>query len=312
MKFISVKNPMELLKQPQKLVACMGYFDGLHLGHQLLFNETIRLAKEKGLASAIITFDPDPWSVLHDSNNVKHLTPLKEKHYLAQNMGIDYYITIHFTKDVSKLSPKQYIDYYLIPLNVSTLVVGEDFKFGYKGQGNVNYLKEHASIHFDTHVISIDRDNSVKIGTTAITQHLLRGNVEAANKMLGRPYTLSGFVIDGRKQGRKIGFPTANLDIVDEYIIPAEGVYAGYTEVLGKKYRSLVSIGHNPTFNHTEKLSVETYILDFNTMIYGELLKQSFDIKLRDQIKFDSISELIEQMKHDEMRARTLLDEIKS
>lgn len=304
MKHTVISNPMQLRLNEMPLAACMGYFDGLHLGHQHLFNETIRLAKENNLESAIITFDPDPWTILHNNNNVKHLTPIKEKLLTASKLGVDHMITITFSKDVSKLSPEQFIEYYLIPLNVRTLVVGEDFRFGHKGQGNVAYLKEHASAHFDTVVVDIDRSDNVKIGTTAITQSLLKGNVEAANAMLGRDYVISGFVVDGQKQGRKIGFPTANMLIVDEYVIPGEGVYAGRVSVKGKTYDSLISIGHNPTFNHTQKLSVETHILDFNEDIYGEHIKQSFMIKLRDQIKFDSIEALIDQMKNDERTAR--------
>ncbi len=311
MKHTVITNPMQLRINEKPLAACMGYFDGLHLGHQHLFNETIKIAKEKGIESAIITFDPDPWTILNNNNNVKHLTPIKEKLLTASNLGIDHMITISFSKDIAKLSPEQFIDHYLIPLNVDTLVVGEDFKFGHKGLGNVKYLKENASIHFDTIVVGIDKSEDVKIGTTAITQNLLKGNVEQANRMLGRDYVISGFVVDGQKQGRKIGFPTANMLIVDEYVIPGEGVYAGIVSVKGESYKSLISIGHNPTFNHSQKLSVETHILDFNDDIYGEHIKQSFQLKLRDQIKFDSIEALIDQMKMDELKAREFFDEHK-
>lgn len=311
MKHTVISNPMQLRIHETPLVACMGYFDGLHLGHQHLFNKTIEIAKSQGMESAIITFDPDPWTVLNNNNNVKHLTPIKEKLLTASKLGVDHMITISFSKDVAQLTPDQFIEYYLIPLNIRALVVGEDFRFGHKGSGNVAYLKEHASMHFDTIVVSIDRTNNIKIGTTAITQHLLKGNVEAANAMLGRDYVISGFVVDGQKQGRKIGFPTANMLIVDEYVIPGEGVYAGYVEVKGKTYQSLISIGHNPTFNQTQKLSVETHILDFNDDIYGEHIKQSFVLKLRDQIKFDSIDALIVQMKNDELKAREYFNERK-
>lgn len=304
MKHTVITNPMQLRINEKPLAACMGYFDGLHLGHQHLFNETIKIAKEKGIESAIITFDPDPWTVLNNNNNVKHLTPIKEKLLTASKLGVDHMITIAFSKDIAKLTPEQFVDHYLIPLNVHSLVVGEDFRFGHKGSGNVAYLKEHAAIHFDTVVVTIDKTNDVKIGTTAITQNLLKGNVELANSMLGRDYVISGFVVDGQKQGRKIGFPTANMLIVDEYVIPGEGVYAGIVSVKGNDYQSLISIGHNPTFNHTQKVSVETHILDFNDDIYGEHIKQSFQLKLRDQIKFDSIDALIVQMKQDEQTAR--------
>lgn len=309
MKHTVITNPMQLRRDVAPIVACMGYFDGLHLGHQHLFKETIRIAKEKGIESAIITFDPDPWTIIHKNNSVKHLTPIKEKLLTASKLGIDHMITIHFDSAVSKLSPAAYIEYYLIPLKVDTLVVGADFKFGYKGAGNVHYLQHDAAVHFKTVVVDIDRSNNTKIGTTAITQALLKGDIEVANAMLGRDYVVSGFVVDGQKQGRKIGFPTANMLIVDEYVIPGEGVYAGKVVVRDKTYNALISIGHNPTFNQTQQLSIETHILDFSEDIYGEHIKQYFSLKLRDQVKFDSIALLVEQMHRDEAKARAYFND---
>ncbi|QIK70062.1 bifunctional riboflavin kinase/FAD synthetase [Erysipelothrix sp. HDW6C] len=308
MKQTVIKDHLQLQKFNTELAACIGYFDGLHLGHQHLINETIRVAKERGLESALITFDPDPWTVINDKSHVNHLTPIKEKVRVAQTLGIDHLITINFTKDTSKLTPLEFIESYLVPLNVRALVAGADFRFGHKGAGDVAFLKQHAHYHFDTIIFELDLTKNKKIGTTMITQALLKGNVEEANQLLGRQYEISGFVIDGQKQGRKIGFPTANLDVVDEYVIPAEGVYAGFVEVNGEVFQSMLSIGHNPTFNHTEHLAIETHILDFDRDIYGELLKQTFVAKLRGQIKFDSVDALITQMKADEAKAREILN----
>ncbi|CAM2776966.1 bifunctional riboflavin kinase/FAD synthetase [Erysipelothrix tonsillarum] len=310
MKQITIRDYLQLYRNEHQLAACIGYFDGLHRGHQILIEEARKIAAEKELETALITFDPDPWTVIHNKTHVKHLTPIKEKVRLAESLGIDYLITIEFTKDLSKLSPVDFIEKILVPLNVKTLICGADYKFGYRGKGTIEDLKKYGHYYFDTHVVALDRVNEQKIGTTAITQAILNGNIEQANHLLGRPYTISGFVIGGQHRGREIGFPTANMDVVDEYVIPKQGVYAGYVEVKGKIYQSVMNIGHNPTFNTTEHLSIETYILDFDEVIYGEIIKQSFIKRLRDELKFDSIDELVEQMHQDVREARKILDEI--
>lgn len=310
MKQITIRDYLQLYRNEHQLAACIGYFDGLHRGHQILIEEAKKIAAEKELETALITFDPDPWTVIHNKTHVKHLTPIKEKVRLAESLGIDYLITIEFTKDLSKLSPVDFIEKILVPLNVKTLICGADYKFGYRGKGTIEDLKKYGHYYFDTHVVALDRVNEQKIGTTAITQAILNGNIEQANHLLGRPYTISGFVIGGQHRGREIGFPTANMDVVDEYVIPKQGVYAGYVEVKGNIYQSVMNIGHNPTFNTTEHLSIETYILDFDEVIYGEIIKQSFIKRLRDELKFDSIDELVEQMHQDVREARKILDEI--
>lgn len=302
-----IKDHRELFRTESSLAACIGYFDGVHLGHQTLIDKTVKLAKEKGIKSALITFDPDPWTIINNRNKVNHITPMKEKVRLLSQTGLDELIIVSFTKDLSKLSPQDFIEQILIPLNVHDLIAGEDFKFGFKGAGNVDYLKEHASVFFKTHVLEFKEDESKKIGSTAITQAILQGDLEKVEAMLGRPYTIAGYVMQGNREGTRIGYPTANLEITDEYIIPKQGVYAGYVEVKGKKYKSVLNIGFNPTFNQSDRLSIETHILDFNQNIYGELLKQSFIRRLRDELKFDTVEELIAQMAKDETKAREIL-----
>ena len=302
-----IKDHRELFKSNSSFAACIGYFDGVHLGHQTLIEKTIEIAKEKGIKSALITFDPDPWTVINNRNKVNHITPMKEKIHILSKTGLDELIIVSFTKDLSKLSPQDFIEKILIPLNVHDLIAGEDFKFGFKGAGNVGYLKEHASIFFKTHVLEFKEDESKKIGSTGITQAILQGDFKKVEEMLGRPYTIAGYVMQGNREGTRIGFPTANLEVTDEYIIPKQGVYAGYVEVKGKQYQSVLNIGFNPTFNQSDRLSIETHILDFNQIIYGELLKQSFVCRLRDELKFDTVEELVAQMAEDVVQARKIL-----
>ncbi len=305
-----IKDHRELFQSDYEIAACIGYFDGVHLGHQKLITETIKIAKNKNIRSALITFDPDPWTVINNKNKVKHITPMKEKIRLISELGIDDLVIVKFTKDLSKLSAQDFIEQVLIPLKVSDLVVGEDFKFAHKGSGNVAYLQQHAHIFFDTHVLSFEKEEAdKKIGTTAITQSILKGDFAQVSSLLGRDYTISGYVKQGNREGTRIGFPTANLEIVDEYIIPPIGVYAGYVEVKGKRHKSVLNIGHNPTFNQSDELSIETHILDYNEIIYGELLKQSFVLRLRDEIKFESIEELVEQMNDDVKKTLEILSD---
>ncbi len=307
MKVIKIDEFMSLDLFKQNLSACIGYFDGLHLGHQVLFKKTISLAQEQGISSALITFDPDPWVVLSGKSEVKHITPIKDKVRLAESFGFDYYIVVKFTSETAQLSPQAFIEKILVKMNVKHLVCGEDFKFGHRGAGNVETLKDYGNYFFDTHIVEISKDEDLKIGTTAITQAILKGDMDRANAMLGRDYQISGFVVHGAKQGRRIGFPTANMEIVDEYLIPPKGIYAGRTIVNDTEYDSVLNIGYNPTFNTNDHLTVEVHILDFNEEIYGQNIKQSFVKRLRDELKFDSIDALIVQMNQDVLDAKAIL-----
>lgn len=302
-------NELSKIKLNEKrYVACIGFFDGIHKGHQALIEKTTQLAKEKNLKSMLITFDPDPWSVLNKSSNVKHITPLKRKQRLIEDMGIDTLIILKFNSDFSQLSPDNFVHQVLMGLGVVELVVGSDFKFGFKGQGNVELLKHTYDHLITTHEITIKENDQVKIGTTQITQTILNGAVDKTIAFLGRPYEISGFIIDGRKVGRTLGFPTANIKVEDEYVIPKVGVYAGTLQVKGKTYMSVVNIGYNPTVNHRDDISIESYILDFDQDIYGEVVHQSFVKRLRDEMKFDSVEDLVAEMQKDVKKTRELLE----
>lgn len=307
MKQLELKEFMALKPFEDHLTACIGFFDGLHLGHQALINETIRIAKETHTKSCLITFSPDPWTVLNNKSHVNHLTPIKDKVRIAESLGLDYYVTINFTKETSQLTPQDFIEKILIPINVDHLVCGADFRFGHKGAGDVTYLKSKAAYFFQTHVLEINKEHDIKIGTTQIVQAILKGDMELANAMLGRDYHICGFVVHGAKQGRRIGFPTANLEVVDEYVIPEGGIYAGYAYVDGVRYQAAVNIGYNPTFNTNSHITIESHILDFNEEIYGKNIKQTFIKRLRPELKFDSVEELIEQMEKDVLEVRDIL-----
>ncbi len=280
-------------------VACIGYFDGLHLGHQALIKETINQAKLYQCKSALITFSPDPWIVIKKIDKVEHLTPLDKRVALAKEWGIDEVIVIDFTEDVSHLNPKEFIQSILKPCNLKGLVCGFDFHYGFKGEGNVETLKEDAKGSFSVKVIdSINQENE-KISTTRIVDLIKNGEISEANRLLGHTYHVDGIVIKGNQKGRTIGFPTANILLEKDFLIPKPGVYSGHIKLDDETYLAMINIGHNPTFNLVQDLSVEAHILNFHGNIYEKQISLYFTKFLREEQKFESLDELIKQLEID-------------
>lgn len=281
------------------VVACIGFFDGLHLGHQALISKTLELAERHQAKSALITFDPDPWVVIKDVKEYQHLSTIKRREELASKLGIDMIITLDFTKEMSALTPYDFLHQALVPCNLKALVCGFDFHYGLKGMGNPDILRKDAKDIFEVEVIDSVNEEDKKISTSRIVEYLENGEITHANRLLGYLYQVEGTVIHGQKRGREIGFPTANIDVNPEYIIPKIGIYEGWVNVANEWYPAIVNIGHNPTFNYSNKLSIEAHILNFNRQIYGQNVKLEFVKYLRDEMKFKSIGELIKQMEND-------------
>ncbi|HBS91257.1 MAG TPA: bifunctional riboflavin kinase/FMN adenylyltransferase [Erysipelotrichaceae bacterium] len=306
-----VLNHEEMKAYPEPLSACIGYFDGVHIGHQALVTTAIEAAKQRNIKSAMITFHPDPWVVLKDMKHVQHLTTLKDRQDIVEAMGIDVFIVINFTKSLAAMSKEDFFETILCQLNLEVLVYGFDFRFGYMGQGDTQYLKDIGSTCFTPIEVAEVKDDDVKISTTRITHLIQEGKMEEVTRLLKRPYGFGGIVVDGRKKGREIGFPTANLDILPEYIVPKLGVYIALATLNQRQFLAMVNIGHNPTFNTRSDVSVEAYLLDFNEMIYGQRLELKFVHRIRSELKFSSIQELIEQMNEDYRYTREYAHEFK-
>lgn len=283
---------------PIPLSACIGYFDGLHLGHQQLVSNAIHSAKEKQGQSALITFDPDPWQVLKNIDDIDHLTTMEERIEIGASLGIEKWIILEFTKELASLSPNAFLDEILIPMNIQTLVCGFDYHYGYRGQGNIETLKQQQA--FEVKVISEVDYKGEKISSTRIEKAISQGDMELSEKLLGRSYSLCGNVVRGNHVGTNVlGFPTANLELSANYVIPQRGVYVGACLVKGQLIRSMINIGHNPTCNHRENLSIEAHLIDFNADLYGQSVTLYFYEKLRDEIKFKNADELIDQLNKD-------------
>lgn len=305
MRIVNVKLG-EIRKQKNPVVACIGYFDGMHKGHQALVNATLEKAKELGVESGLITFDPDPWVTLRDAKDVKHITPLQQRINIAVELGIKNIFILNFTKEMAALSPLDFIK-VLDSCNIKALICGFDYHYGQFGKGDIESLKRDAD--FEVIVIDAVSDSEGKISSTRITNLIEEGEVHKAEELLGYAYRVEGYVVHGNAKGRTIGYPTANVSVPSEYLEPKSGVYACFALVDGKKYKAMVNIGHNPTFNYTETMSLEAYILDFSGDLYDKRLKISFKYYLRPEKKFKYIGNLKMQLEQDEFAVRTLLRE---
>lgn len=280
----------------------IGIFDGVHVGHQQILRE----AENSGLAVSALTFDPHPTSVFAPDRVPSRLLTIKNRvHQLAKH-GASTVAVLNFTAEFSKLSPQEFIDQVLIPMfDPKLVVVGENFTFGAKAAGNVDYLIKNAK--FKTLGIPLLSNNGGVVSSTRIRAAIKEGNIETANEFLTRPHQLVGPVVHGEKRGRTIGYPTANIGLTDESTVPSDGVYAGWLTVESHKWPAAISIGTNPTFEGVRGRQVEAYALDRDDLdLYDKEATVEFGWRLRDTIKFDGLEPLLVQMKIDCDEARKL------
>ena len=287
---------------------CVGVFDGLHLGHQQLVDKTLARAKTGKFTSAMFTFEPSPKNFLLNKN-FPYLLSLNSKIRIAKELGLDEIIILAFNKKIADLSPDQFIEKVIKPLNIKNIVVGYDFSYGKKGEGKASTLLKLSSKEFKVDVISEIDYKREKISSTRIHQALASGAVKLASILLGRNYTLEGVVIRGKGNGKKIGFPTANLDIGD-YALPKSGVYAVKVWYKQKPYLGMANIGTHPTIMNLAKPLLEVNIFEFSKDIYGEELTIEFVEYIRDEQKFPSVEALIKQLNQDKIKISRLLKRI--
>jgi riboflavin kinase / FMN adenylyltransferase len=290
------------------LVMALGYFDGVHLGHQKVILHAKKVAEENGFKSAVMSFDPHPSVVLGKSvQHVEYITPLNEKIRVLSNLEIDYFFVIRFTEAFAQLLPQEFVDHYLIDLNVKHVVAGFDYSYGRMGKGNMETLPFHSRKQFTFSVIEKLQYEHEKISSTFIRACIHKGEMERLTKFLGRFYRTSGEVIHGEKRGRKIGFPTANVDVCDDYLLPPTGVYAVklIRNASNQIYKGVCNVGYKPTFHKekADKPSVEVFIFDFQGEIYGEKVTVEWHRRLRSEQKFSGVDELVAQIERDKQQA---------
>jgi riboflavin kinase/FMN adenylyltransferase len=301
-KLIKLSQPHDFKKQDfDEMALALGYFDGVHKGHQKVILKAKEIADQFGLKSAVMTFNPHPLVVLRKQEEIDYITPLEEKIRLIDKLGVDILFVVEFTKDFAALLPQQFVDEYIININVKHVIAGFDFTYGHLGKGTMETLPFHSREQFLHTTVEKQTDHDRKISSSLIREVIRSGDVKYAHTLLGRPHTVTGSVIHGDKRGRTIGFPTANIEVADIYLLPPTGVYAVSIIVNGEEHEGICNIGYKPTFNKekTAKPSIEVHIFDFQREIYGEKVSVSWFMRIRSEQKFHNVDELIEQIAKD-------------
>ncbi len=301
------------IKRDEKSVITLGTFDGLHLGHQQIVEAVIRKSELIGGRNYLLTFDPHPRKVIPGRNDIKLLSDLDEKIMILERLGLENLFVINFTSEFSKQTPDEFVEKYLVNgIGLKEIVIGYDHHFGKGRDGNFELLQELGK-KFNFHVtlvpeFSVDGET---VSSTKIRNALLNGEVDKAGRMLGRFYSFKGKIVRGDGRGKKLGFPTANISIDnDDKLVPAKGIYAAECIVENEKHYGLLSLGSRPTFHKDGDVIPEFYIFDFDRDIYDCIMQVNLIERIRNEEKFNSVDDLIIQMKKDEETGRKILSKI--
>lgn len=275
-------------------------FDGVHLGHKSIVDELIKVGSENNLETAVLTFWPHPRFVFNPNENLKLLNTLEEKQFLLEKCGIDTLFLKEFDEEFRNLTGEEFVRQILVDkLNIKYLIIGYDHSFGKNKSGNFELLQKlSGELGFEVERMEAINIHENNISSTKVRNALLAGNIKEANEMLGYSYSVSGTVVHGKKLGRTIGYPTANIETDPIKLLPKKGAYIVEVFIKGEQYKGMLSIGTNPTVNG-EKLTVEVYILDFEGNIYDEKITVAFRDFLHDEIKFEGLEKLIERLDED-------------
>lgn len=291
-------------------VITIGTFDGVHLGHRKILERVINRGRTLGKASIVLTLFPHPRMVLFDDSSIKLLNTIDERIDILKNIGIDRVIVKEFTKSFSSLSAEDYVKSILVDeLKAKLIVIGYDHHFGKGRTANIEDLKSFAEEYdFEVEEISAKEISDVTVSSTKIRKALYEGDVKLANSFLGYRFFITGNVVKGKKIGRTIDFPTANINIKETYkLIPKDGVYIIASIIDGHPFYGMMNIGTNPTVDGKNR-SVEVHFFNFDADLYGETLKIEFLHRLRDEQKFEDLDALKEQLKIDKLNAKDYID----
>ena len=291
-----------------RCVVTIGVFDGVHRGHQEMIQHALRRARAAMLPLVLITFDPHPSEVVRPGSHPPVLTPVKRKAELVESLGVDAFFVLPFTTELSRMPPDEFVHVVLVEeLHAAAIVVGDNFRFGHKAAGDLDLLRTLGTrFGFSTEGVGMLRDDDVTLSSTFVRSSIDAGDVSQAEKALGRPHRIDGIVVRGEGRGRQLGYPTANVHTDRHIAIPADGIYAGWALLRGKRLEAAISVGTNPTFEGRRR-TVEAYILDFDEDIYGVELGVEFVERLRGMERFDSVEDLITQMGVDVEKTRERL-----
>lgn len=309
MEVITIHHPYAPQQVPSEdMVLCLGFFDGVHCGHQAVIQAAKEEAIKRQLPLAVMTFNRSPLIInrsLHP-DKMNYLTQLPEKIRLLAKNGVDKVYVVDYTSAFCQLSPQDFVDQYLVDLGAKVVVAGFDYTYGDKGTANMEKLATYAKGRFQIIEVPALNKGEKKIASQVIRKQLLSGDLEAANEGLGYQYFFKGTVINGFKRGRTLGYPTANIYTPASTLMPEVGVYLVQCEWQHRLYWGMASIGHNITFGDNNERTLEINLFDFNEEIYGEELTVFFYKYLRQEQKFASIEAMIDQLAHDKAKCQAL------
>lgn len=290
-------NTLEEVQKIEPTVIALGNFDGIHLGHQAIIKKAIHDAEGEGCKSAVFTFSNHPRNLLGECDSVKNILYPEDKKAVIESLGIDYMFSIPFTKEIMAMDPIEFIDKILIEkFNVKEVLCGFNYHFGYKAAGNVDLLiHEGAKKGFGVHVTEPFTVDGQIVSSSLIRKKIAEGDMTACGKLLGRNYSIGGEVVVGNRLGKKIGFPTSNLNIDKTMVAPPNGVYITLCSYNGVTYPSITNVGNKPTIGKYSK-NIETHIFNFDMELYGKTIRVEFLEKMRDERKFDSVEELSKEI----------------
>lgn len=294
-----------------RCVVTIGVFDGVHQGHQRIIGRAVERAHARGLPAVVLTFDPHPLEVVRPGSHPPMLTSQRYRAELMEALGVDVVCVLPFTAEFSRKSPEEFVHDVLVEkLHVAEVVVGENFRYGNKGGGDVATLaKDGKRFGFSVEGAPlVGHDTDSHWSSTYVRSCVQAGDVESATRALGREHRIEGVVVRGDQRGREMGYPTANLDPLPWSAVPADGIYAGHLVRGAERLPAAISIGTNPTFAGDER-RIEAFVLDFTGDLYGERVGLSFSHRLRETLRFDSMDDLMVQMALDVERTRELTRE---
>lgn len=287
----------------------IGNFDGVHLGHQELLQKIKNDCMERNYSFGVVTFVPHPHQILQPEKKGFLINSYQQRRKYLEEIGVDLLIEIKFDRDFSTLSPESFLQNYIIPhKQIKKLYLGYDFAFGANKAGSHGIAHDLLQpLGVEVELQEVFKNQTGIVSSTLIREKLLAGDVVKASELLGRPFSLDGVVIKGEGRGKKIGYPTANIKVSEDQLIPAKGVYVTRTRYQGMTFNSITNIGSNPTFNKVQSLNIETNLFDFNSDIYGEEIEVNFLQKLRDERRFPTVNDLIKQISEDVDKAKEIL-----
>lgn len=297
---MKTKRNLNTLPNKQTVVT-IGTFDGVHIGHQKIIKRLIDTGKASGLQSVILTFFPHPRMVLQKDSNIKLINTINERHDILDGLGLDYLVIKKFTQEFSRLSAEGFVKDILVnKLNAKKVIIGYDHRFGRNRNADINDLKVFGETYgFDVEEISVQDINDVAVSSTKIRKALKAGDINKTNSYLGYPFMLTGKVTKGKGLGRQLGFPTANIDVEEDYkILPKQGAYIVKATINNKLVYGMMNIGINPTVNGSAQ-TIEVHFFNFDNDIYNTYVKVELLHRIRDEEKFESVEALKQQLAKD-------------